>query len=40
VLYRERSGGKSFGDAGLTSAGAFSIQPLEGSGLERWCYGF
>jgi hypothetical protein len=31
VLYRERSGGESFGDDGVTSAGAFSIQPLEGS---------
>jgi len=30
VLYRERPGGESFGDKGITGAGAFSIQPLEG----------
>ena len=31
MLYRERSGEGSFGDAELLSAGAFSIQRLEGS---------
>lgn len=31
VLYRERSGEESLGDAGILSAGAFSIQRLEGS---------
>src|SRR5258707_10244846 len=31
VLYRERSGEKSYGDAAVVSAGAFSIQRLEGS---------
>jgi hypothetical protein len=30
-LYRERSGDGFFGDAGALSAGAFSIQRLEGS---------
>ena len=31
VLYRERSGEESSGNAALLSAGAFSIQRLEGS---------
>jgi hypothetical protein len=31
VLYRGRSGGESFGYAGIMNAGAFSIQRLEGS---------
>jgi GxxExxY protein len=30
-LYRERSGEESYGNAGVVSAGAFSIQRLEGS---------
>ena len=31
MLYRERSGAESLGQEGMLSAGAFSIQPLEGS---------
>jgi hypothetical protein len=31
VLYRERSGEESYGNSGVVSAGAFSIQRLEGS---------
>ena len=31
VLYRERSGERGSGSAGIMSAGAFSIQRLEGS---------
>ena len=33
VLYRKRSGEGIFGDEGVLSAGAFSIQRLEGSGF-------
>jgi hypothetical protein len=39
VLYRERSGEESCGDAGVMSAAAFSIQRLEGSRygtVELW----
>ncbi len=39
MLYRERSGEESSGNAGIMSAGAFSIQRLEGSRygtVELW----
>ena len=31
MLYRQRSGAESLGQEGIMSAGALSIQPLEGS---------